>query len=371
MGEVVSKILILGGTGSAGKLIARHLLAQSDAEITIASRRREKAQSLANDFARQYPGRLMAVRAEAADEASLRAAFPGHAMVVVASPTPAHVGKVARVALETGTDYLDIQLGTKKCATLKALSGEIERAGRCFITEAGFHPGLPSALVRYAAAYLDEIERAVTAGYLGINSEIPYSDAVDELVGIFKESQWQIYTDGHWTKPGAWQMRKIDFGGDIGIKQGYSMFFEELRNMPAMYPSLKEVGFFISESHWFTDMVVIPIAIVMLKLFPYATRTIGRFIWWGMMKFRKPPFRTELLVQASGIHAAQPTEFEAAVSHSDAYELTAIPVVAALLQYLDGSARKPGLWMMGHLAEPTRLMTDMKRMGVKLRMATK
>jgi saccharopine dehydrogenase-like NADP-dependent oxidoreductase len=365
----VTKILVLGGTGAAGQLIVRHLLAQSDAEITIASRRREKAQSLVDDFDRQYPGRITAVRAEAADEASLRAAFPGHAMVVVASPTTAHVGKVARVALDTGTDYLDIQLGSKKFATLKALSKEIESAGRCFITEAGFHPGLPSALVRYAAGHLDTIERAVTAGYLGINREIPYSEAVDELVGIFKEAQGQIYTDGHWTKPGAWQMRKLDFGGDIGVKRCYSMFFEELRGMLAMFPSLKEVGFFISESHWFTDMVVFPIAIVMLKLAPHATRTVGRLIWWGMMKFRKLPFRTELIVQASGMHAGQPTRFEAAVSHSDAYELTAIPVVAALLQYLDGSARKPGLWMMGHLAEPSRLMTDMKRMGVKLRMA--
>ncbi len=366
----MKKILILGGTGFAGKLIARHLLAQSDAEITIASRRREKAQALADDFARQYPGRATAVRAEAADEASLRAVFSGHAMVVVASPTTAHVGKVAQVALETGTDYLDVQLGAKKYTLLKSLSGEIERAGRCFITEAGFHPGLPSALVRYAAANLDTIERAVTAGYLGINTEIPYSEAIDELVDLFKNFQAQIYTDGRWTKPGAWLMRKIDFGGDIGVKQCYSMFFEELRDLPTMYPSLKEVGFFISESHWFTDMVVMPIAFVMLKVMPYAKRTIGRFIWWGMMKFRKPPFRTELLVQASGCHAGQPTEFEAAVSHSDAYELTAIPVVAALLQYLDGSACKPGLWMMGQLVEPSRLMTDMKRMGVKLRTAT-
>jgi saccharopine dehydrogenase (NAD+, L-lysine-forming) len=292
-------------------------------------------------------------------------------MVVVASPTTAHAGKVARVALETGTDYLDIQLGTKKFATLKALSAEIERAGRCFITEAGFHPGLPSALVRFAAAHLDEIERAVTAGYLGINTEIPYSEAVDELIEVFKDYQAQVFRNGQWTKPGSWDIRKIDFGGDIGCKDCYSMFFEELRDVPAMYPTLKDVGFYMSGMHWFVDMVITPLVFVLLKAFPKATRTLGRLIWWSWMKFRKPPFRTELLVQASGTHAGQPTAFDAAVSHSDAYELTAIPVVAALLQYLDGSARKPGLWMMGHLAEPTRLMTDMKRMGVKLRMATK
>jgi saccharopine dehydrogenase (NAD+, L-lysine-forming) len=53
------------------------------------------------------------------------------------------------------------------------------------------------------------------------------------------------------------------------------------------------------------------------------------------------------------------------VAHPDGYELTAIPVVATLLQYLDGSARKSGLWMMGHFVEPTRLMKDMAIMGVQ------
>lgn len=89
-----------------------------------------------------------------------------------------------------------------------------------------------------------------------------------------------------------------------------------------------------------------------------------------MRRFQKAPYRTDLIVQASGLHAGQPTQFEAAVAHRDAYELTAIAVVAALLQYLDGSAVKPGLHLMGHFAEPRRLVTDMKRMGVKVRTAT-
>jgi len=45
-------------------------------------------------------------------------------------------------------------------------------------------------------------------------------------------------------------------------------------------------------------------------------------------------------------------------------------VTAAILQYLEGMGRRPGLWMMGHLADPRRLVTDMKRMGVKVRTAT-
>jgi saccharopine dehydrogenase (NAD+, L-lysine-forming) len=38
-----------------------------------------------------------------------------------------------------------------------------------------------------------------------------------------------------------------------------------------------------------------------------------------------------------------------------------------MLQYLDGSIAKPGLWIMGHVVNPPRLMEDMKRMGVEVR----
>ena len=42
----MSKILILGGTGFTGRLVARHLLEQSDAVITIAARDLEKSKTL-------------------------------------------------------------------------------------------------------------------------------------------------------------------------------------------------------------------------------------------------------------------------------------------------------------------------------------
>ena len=366
----MSKILILGGTGFTGKLIARHLLEQSVATVTLASRHLEKAQAYAEELNREFPGqRVQAIAADAADALSLKTAFQDQTLVVVAAPTTAYAENVVRAALEAGVDYLDVQLGAKKFALLQSLSADIERAGRCFITEAGFHPGLPSALVRYAAANLDAIESVVTAGYLGIGNDIPYTEAVDELIEMFKDYQAQIYKDGSWTKPRSWQMRKINFGDDIGRRQCFSMFFEELRELPSLYPTLRDVGFFISETHWVTDWLVYPIALVWLKLAPNATRPIGKFLWWGMMKFRKPPYRVELLVQASGLHAGQPTKVEATVAHPDGYELTAIPVVATLLQYLDKSVDKSGLWMMGHYAEPIRLMKDMKKMGVQFKVA--
>jgi saccharopine dehydrogenase (NAD+, L-lysine-forming) len=47
--------------------------------------------------------------------------------------------------------------------------------------------------------------------------------------------------------------------------------------------------------------------------------------------------------------------------------ITAIPVAACLLQYLDGTIRKPGLWFQALVVEPERFMNDMERMGLEVR----
>ena len=361
----MSKILILGGTGYTGRLIAQHLLEHSKADVTIATRHLDRAQAFADKLSQQYSDhRVEAIYADASQTDSLRQAFADKMMVVVAAPTTAYAEKVIRTSLEMGLDYIDVQLGAQKLALLQSLADEIEHAGRCFITEAGFHPGLPSALVRYAAAHLHSIESAITLGYLNMGKDLPYSEAVNELLESFREYNGQVFKNGRWAKTNSYEVRTCDFGGDIGRKRCYSMYFEELRPLPSMFPSLRETGFYISEMHPMLDWVVMPITLAWLKIVPKAVRPIGKFLWWGMGTFHKPPYRVELQVKAAGLKDGQPVTVQASVAHPDGYELTAIPVVATLLQYLESLARKPGLWMMGHLIDPISLVKDLEKMGV-------
>jgi saccharopine dehydrogenase (NAD+, L-lysine-forming) len=59
------------------------------------------------------------------------------------------------------------------------------------------------------------------------------------------------------------------------------------------------------------------------------------------------------------------------ISHADGYALTAIPVVACLIQYLDGNIRKPGLWFQAHIVEPNQFFEDMEKMGAQVKIAMK
>ncbi|MDD5170118.1 MAG: hypothetical protein PHN75_14965, partial [Syntrophales bacterium] len=215
----------------------------------------------------------------------------------------------------------------------------------------------------------DRMESAITTGYLNMGPTLPYTEAVDELMEFFKDFQGQVYKNGQWTKSGMRDIdiRKVDFGGAVGVRRCFSMFFEELRPLPATYPTLKEVGFYMSETHWFLDWVITCLIFAGLKLAPRrGVRPLGKLMWWGMQTFPKPPYNVLLKVEAYGEKDGKPVTVEAIISHSDGYELTAIPVIACLLQYLDGSVRRPGLWMMGHLVEPVRLFKDMEQMGVQI-----
>ena len=358
----MKKILILGGYGYTGKLLAKYLLSQTNVQIVIAGRNLEKAKEFACEW---NDSRVTAIQADAANFASLSQALQGVTLCLVAAPTTHHTATVVHACIQARVDYLDVQYSSKKLEALFAAESKIKQAGLCFITEAGYHPGLPSALIRYAATKLDVLESALIGGYLNMK-ELPYTEAVDELMEGFIDYQAQVYKNGAWTKPTAWDSRAFHFGDDIGKRTAYSMFFEELRDIPKLYPSLKETGFYIAGSNWFSDLVITPLIFAGLKLAPKrGLRPLGKLMWWAMGK-SKPPYVVALKVEAKGLLNGRQVEVHVRIAHPDGYEFTAIPVVAYLKQYLDGSARCDGVHMMGHIAEPLRLFKDMQAMGVEL-----
>ena len=356
----MTTILILGGYGATGRLLTKHLLSQTEYKLVIAGRNLGKAQAFVDAL---HDPRATPAQADAADPDSLKQALRGVDFLLVAAPT-AHQAKTAVcAALEAGVDYLDVQYSDSKLGALRAHEREINQRRLCFVTEAGYHPGLPSAMIRYAASRLDCIEAARTAGFLKVGN-LPYSEAVDELMEGFLHYQAQVYKHGAWTKPSSWDMRKFDFGPEIGAKTCYSMFFEELRCIPEMYPTLKDTGFYIAGWNPLVDLILTPIVMLGLKIAPkHGIRPLGKMMWWAMNQ-TKPPYRVVIKVEATGQLTGRPAQVEARLEHEDGYELTAIPVVALLMQY--NQIRQPGLHMMGHLVEPARLFNDMERMGVRV-----
>lgn len=365
------QFLILGGYGTTGRLIAELLLQETDVQLVLAGRNREKADSCVKRFNENFAGnRVSAARIDAADPQSLQNAFDQVDLVIVASSTTDYTENVAKAAIKAHIDYLDTQLSTvSKLNSLRALKNEIKEADCCFITDGGFHPGLPAALVRYAASHFDRIKKAHIGSAINLNwKALSLSNStINELIEEFKHYQPLAFQNEGWKKLGWNDYKTFNFGAQIGNKYCVPMMLEEMRALPSFYPSLQETGFFVAGFHWFTDYIIMPIGMAALKIWPKkAVTPVGKVFYWGLRTFCKPPYKTVLQLEASGIKNEKQKNVRITLAHEDGYFMTAVPVVACLLQYLKGSIRKPGLWFQANIVDPNQILQDMERMGINI-----
>lgn len=373
------RVLILGGYGNTGRPLARLLLQETDASLILAGRNLGKAQALAAEFNAMYGAmhgrdRVRGRHVDASDMVVLREAFSDVDMVVVTSSTVDYSEQVAGAALETGIDYFDVQYSTHKTAILQGMAQAIEDAGLCFITDGGFHPGLPAALVRCLAPAFDTLETARVGSVIKIDwAGLALSPStVEEFVAEFMDFQSLVFRDGRWQEAGALAMMKpeyMDFGRDVGPGFGRQycvpMFLEEMREIPAQFPEIRETGFYVGGFNWVVDWFISPLIMVALKLWPSrAKRPMGRLMLWGLRTFGKPPYGTLLKAEVRGRKDGQPKAVDLLLYHEDGYAFTAIPAAACLLQVLDGSIRRPGLWLQANAVEPERFMGDLERLGI-------
>lgn len=360
--------LIIGGYGNAGLSIARLLLGETPVRLVLGGRNLGKAQQAAETFNREFGAeRVTAREVDCANRESLRRTIPGHSIVVVASSTIDYTRNVAEAALEAGIDYFDIQIASSaKHLALQALTSRIEEAGRCFITDGGFRPGIPATLVRFAATQIPHLESAVVASAFQVDwkaKEFALSSAA-EFVDELESYSTLVLRNGVWSKAKFSEMQAFDFGTPFGAKSCTPMFMEEFRSLPKAIPTLTDTGFYSAGFGAIVDYGVIPVSLLLVKLFPVHSRNlVARLFLWGLKNGTRPPYGSVLKMDAKGTYDDKQVNLTMTVSHEDPYLLTAISAAICLQQYFCGTIRRPGLWCQAELVEPVHFVKSLERLG--------
>jgi saccharopine dehydrogenase (NAD+, L-lysine-forming) len=353
------RIAILGGYGNAGRAVAELLAAHTAADLLLLGRNAERAREAAAAIAARTGRAVSGAGADAHDPAALQRALAGSDLTLVASSTLKHTAEVAAAVLVAGADWFDIGLSSAaKLAALRALEPRIRAQGRCFVTDGGVHPGVPGGLVRRAALQ-GPLASALVAGCFEVCwRRLRFSPGtLREFVEEILDYDPSIFRDGRWRRSSR-QTRRFDFGAPFGPRTCVPMGMEEVRELPAAIPTLRETGFFIAGFGPIVDWLAMPVAFALAR----ASRTglAARLLSWSLVRFASGTRGAVVLLEAG---YEDGTRSCIRLSHRDPYVLTAAPVVAALLQYAGGH-RPSGLWTQAAFVEPVRFLADLERLGV-------
>jgi saccharopine dehydrogenase (NAD+, L-lysine-forming) len=294
---------------------------------------------------------------------SLHNAFYDIEMVLVAATTTKWAKQVAEAALKANIDYLDIYFQQDVYPVLETLEQQITDTGKCFITQAGFHPGLPAVFIRKGSQYFDRYDKANVA--FAMNVKIENAESVVEIVDAMADYKPKFFKNGKW-KVGTYKDTiEIDLGSLFGVRKCMPLDMIEIEALPEKL-HLQETGVYTTGFNWFVDWIVFPFMMLSQQIKKDMLRNFwANTLVWGINKFSKDQEGVVFVLEAEGEKDGTMKRLRIFSEHSSAYDFTVIPVIACIKQYLDGTTRKSGLWMMGHLVDPDRLFKDMVKMGVR------
>jgi NAD(P)-dependent dehydrogenase (short-subunit alcohol dehydrogenase family) len=353
------KVLILGGYGRAGRAVASALLGETDAAVVLAGRDGARAQAEAARLAGTHgAGRAAGAYADAAQPDSLKAAAADADLVVVCAPLREGLSGVAAAALAAGADLIDLNFSAAAWEALCGHGPAVKRAKLCFLGQAGLVPGVPALLVRHAAARLGRGARVAVAELMRL-PEV----AAASMTGVLRDLRLR----GHVFRGGAWRpdggARKFDFGPHFRLEKCRPFDSLEMAALPGLL-KLEELGQYAAGlGSAFANAILTTWLLLGLNRTEGGARLGGRLLSAALRGAARPPYAMTLKLEAGG---RKGEALQWYVGHEDGYAATACAVAAAVAQLADGSARRPGVHMMGHILDPGRFFDDIVALGLDL-----
>ena len=252
----MGKVLIIGA-GGVGTVVANKV-AQNNAvftDIMLASRTKSKCDAIAEDVKRRTGVTIQTAKVDADSVPELVALLNDfRPELVINVALPYQDLTIMDACLECGVHYLDTaNYEPKDEAKFEykwqwAYKEKFEKAGLTAILGCGFDPGVTSIFTAYAAKhhfdeihYLDIVD--CNAGDHGKAFATNFNPEINIREVTQKGKYWE---NGQWVETKPHEIHKPLNYPNIGPKESYVIFHEELESLVKNFPTLKRARFWMT-----------------------------------------------------------------------------------------------------------------------------
>ena len=252
----MAKILIIGAGGVA--TVVAHKVAQNAGvftEVMIASRTKSKCDAIAEDVKKRYGVNIQTAQIDADKVPELVKLFNSYKPeLVINVALPYQDLTIMDACLECGVNYLDTaNYEPKDEAKFEyswqwAYQDKFKAAGLTAILGCGFDPGVTSVFTAYAAKHhFDEIHYLDIVDCNAGDHGKAFATNFNPEINIREVSQrGKYWENGKWIETEPHEIHKALTYPEIGPKESYLIYHEELESLVKNFPTLKRARFWMT-----------------------------------------------------------------------------------------------------------------------------
>ena len=245
------------GAGGVGTVVV-HKVAQNTevfTDIVLASRTKSKCDVIAADVKKRYKVDIKTAQVNADSVADLVALFNEHKpKLVINVALPYQDLTIMDACLLCGVNYLDTaNYEPKDEAKFEyswqwAYQDKFKKAGLTAILGCGFDPGVTSIFTAYAAKHhFDEIHFLDIVDCNAGDHGKAFATNFNPEINIREVTQkGKYYENGKWVETEPHQIHKPLNYPEIGAKESYVIYHEELESLVKNFPTIKRARFWMT-----------------------------------------------------------------------------------------------------------------------------
>lgn len=254
----MGKILIIGA-GGVGRVVANKVAQNNDVftEIMLASRTKSKCDDIAEDVKRRTGVGIQTAQVDADSVPELVKLFDEfRPEIVINVALPYQDLTIMDACLECGVNYLDTaNYEPKDEAHFEyswqwAYKDKFREAGLTAILGCGFDPGVTNVFTAYAAKHhFDEIHYLDIVDCNAGDHHKPFATNFNPEINIREVTQkGKYYENGKWIETEPHEIHKPLTYPEIGPKESYVIYHEELESLVKNFPSIRRARFWMTFS---------------------------------------------------------------------------------------------------------------------------